>query len=216
MPSITRPLLLLPLAPLLALLLAVAPVRAEKADRSKPMVFTSDKGGDSDLSTYAELIGNVVITQGTMLLQADRVKAKQTSDGYWQLFALSPTDKQVSFRQARDVPGEFIEGFADQVDYDTKADTVRFSGHAVMRTMRGSLVANEATSSVIVYDNRTEQTSLEGGDGATHSNGSNGSNGGRTRIMIMPRDAGAASAPAAPASGVSLQPSTALPNRKSS
>ncbi len=206
MPSITRPLFLLPLLALLA----VAPVRAEKADRSKPMVFTSDKGGDSDLSTYAELIGNVVITQGTMLLQADRVKAKQTSDGYWQLFALSPTDKQVSFRQARDVPGEFIEGFADQVDYDTKADTVRFSGHAVMRTMRGSLVANEATSSVIVYDNRTEQTSLEGGDGATHPNG------GRTRIMIMPRDAGAASAPATPASGVLLQPSTALPNRKPS
>ena len=205
MPSYTRPLILLPLLAALA----VAPVRAEKADRSKPMVFTSDRGGDSDLSTYAELIGNVVITQGTMLLQADRVKAKQTSDGYWQLFALSPTDKQVSFRQARDVPGEFIEGSADQVDYDTKADTVRFSGHAVMRTMRGNLVANEATSSVIVYDNRTEQTSLEGGDIAAHP-------GGRTRIMIMPRDTGGAAAPATPASGVPLQPSTALQPQKSS
>jgi lipopolysaccharide export system protein LptA len=204
MPSTQRPLTLLPLLALLA----VAPALAEKADHGKPMVFTSDKGGDTDGSTHAELIGNVVITQGSMLLQAERVNAKLTSDGYWQLFAVGPAGKQVNFRQARDVPGEFVEGFADQVDYDTKADVVRFSGHAVMRLMRGSLVASETTGAVVVYDNRTEQTSLEGGEAAAHP-------GGRTRIMIMPRDAGAA-APAAAASAVPLQPSTTLQVRKPS
>ena len=203
----TRP----PLKPLLALsllaLLATSPAQAEKADRTKPMVFTFDKQAEQD-PTHVELIGNVVITKGTMLLQAERVNGKQTSDGYWQLFALSQADKQVSFRQSLDVPGEFIEGFADQVDYDTKADIVRFIGHAIMRQMRGALVVKEANGPLITYNNRTEQTKFETGDGPARS-------GDRGRLVVLPPDAGA-SAPAAPAAGVPLQPSTTLQIRKPS
>ena len=189
---------------LVAALLVAVPAQAEKADRSKPMVFTFDKQGSTDLATQVELIGNVVITQGTMLLQADRVNAKQTPDGYWQLFALSPSEKQVNFRQARDTPGEFVEGVADQVDYDTKADSVRFAGNAVIRIMRGSLVTSQTSAPLLVCNNRTGQCELGAGDN------------GRGRLMILPRDAGAAAAPAAPASAVPLQPSITLQPRKPS
>lgn len=180
----------------LALVFAV-PAQAEKADREKAIAFTYDKSGGTDLSTQAELIGNVVITQGTMLLQADRVNAKQTPDGYWQLFALSPTGKQVNFRQASDTPGESIEGVADEVDYDTKADTVRFAGNAVIRRMRGSLVLSETSGPVLDYNNRIGQATLGAGNAS------------RGRLMILPR-AAAAAAPATPASAVPLQPSTTL------
>ncbi len=197
-----------PLFALLSLLalLAAVPAQAEKADRGKAMVFTFDKQGEQD-PTHVELVGNVVITKGSMLLQAERVNGKQTPDGYWQLFALSQADKQVSFRQSLDIPGEFIEGFADQVEYDAKADIVRFTGHAILRQMRGTLVVKEANGPLITYNNRTEQIKMETGEGTR--------SGDRGRLVVLPPDAGA-SAPAAPASAVPLQPSTTLQTRKPS
>ena len=69
----------------LALLLVVvaAPAAAEKADRGKPMEILADKSGSADLKNQvSRFSGNVVITQGTMVITADRVEVRQTPDGY--------------------------------------------------------------------------------------------------------------------------------------
>ena len=48
-------------------LLAPAPARAEKADRSKPMVVEADREGSMDLQRQVLVYsGNVVISQGTI------------------------------------------------------------------------------------------------------------------------------------------------------
>lgn len=195
--SLSKSLNLLPLVAAVACLVAL-PAGAEKADRDKPLVWTSDNGFEGSLdSGEGTLIGNVVISQGTMRLTADRVDVKQPADGFHRFNAASTGSKQVEFRQARDKPGETIVGLADRIEYDTKADTVRLIGHAVMRLLRGGLVASEAAADTLVFDKRTETYKAEN------------QLGNRARFFKLPDSAGVA-APAAPASSVPLQPSTTI------
>jgi lipopolysaccharide export system protein LptA len=41
------------------------------------------------------------------------------------------------FRQKREGVDEFIEGEAQRIDYNGQADTVRFTGQAVLRRFKG-------------------------------------------------------------------------------
>lgn len=193
--------------PLLLALLAATPALAEKADRTKPFVVTAERQGVIDgVVQRTELSGNVVLSKGSLLLKAEKVDLRETRDGFHQAYATGATGKPVSFHQNRDTPGEAIDGVADQLEYDTRSDTVRFVGNATVRRMRGTVVAEEVTGAVIVYNNRTEVVTLEGGSASPNPNG-------RVRIVMMPRGAaaaeGAASAPPLP-----LQPSTQLPTGK--
>ena len=198
---------------LLALALAASPALAEKADRLKPMVFTAEKEGRLDgVNQRTELFGNVIITKGSLLLRAEKVDVRETRDGYHQAYASGATGKPVSFHQARDTPGEAVEGVADQLEYDTRTETVRFIGNATVRRTRGATVADEVTGAVIVYDSRTEVFALEGGNASPNPNG-------RVRMVLMPRvqPEGAASAPVAtPSPALPLQPSTTITPRKPS
>jgi lipopolysaccharide export system protein LptA len=185
---------------LIAFALAAGPVLAEKADRLKPLVLTSEREGRIDsINQRTELLGNVIITKGSLVLRAERVDLRETKDGYHQAYASGAAGKPVSFRQARDVPGEAIEGVADQLEYDTRTETVRFIGNANVHRTRGTTVADEVTGAVIVYDSRTEVFALEGGNASPNPNG-------RVRMVLMPREQ-----PEAPASGAASSPAPALP-----
>lgn len=191
---------------LLLALVATGSAVAEKADRNKDFVITADRHGVIDgVVQRTELNGNVVLSKGSLLLRAEKVDLRETRDGFHQANASGAPGKPVSFRQNRDTPGESIDGVADQLEYDTRTDTVRFVGNAKVRRMRGTVVADEVTGAVIVYNNRTEVVTLEGGSASPNPNG-------RVRIVIMPRGPaaeGAASAPPLP-----LQPSSQLPPGK--
>lgn len=191
---------------LLPLLLALAAfaAQAEKGDRLKPLVLSSDKPGVVDsVNQRTELQGNVVITQGSLVLRAEKVDVRETRDGYVQAYANGMTGKPVSFRQGRDIPGEAIEGVADQLEYDTRSETVRFIGNATVRRTRGAAVGEEVTGAVIVYNSRTEVFTLEGGSASPNPNG-------RTRIVMMPRAQPADDAASAPPTTLPLKPSTTL------
>lgn len=206
------PLRLLPTLLALAALATGPAAHAEKADRNKPMVFTAEKQGRLDsVNQHTELMGNVIITQGSLTLRAEKVDVRQTRDGYIQAYANGGGGRAVSFRQARDTPGEAIDGTADQLEYDTRTDTVRFIGNANVRRTRGTTVADEVTGAVIVYNSRTEVFTLEGGTASPNPSG-------RTRIVMMPRPQPGDDAASAPAgNNLPLQPSTTLtPPRKPS
>ena len=198
------------LTALLATLWGAPAAQAAKTDRAQPFVIQSDNGGEGNkISQRTRLSGNVVISQGTLQLRAESVDLRITADGFHQALASGTTDKPVSFSQGRDVPGESVQGQADQVEFDTKSDTVRFIGNAVVRRLQGTTVADEVTGAVILFDNRSEVFTLEGGQTSPHPSG-------RVRVVMMPRGGApeAASAPAAAASGVQLKPSTSLSPRK--
>jgi lipopolysaccharide export system protein LptA len=189
---------------LLAIALAAAPALAEKADRSKPFVFSSDKPGRIDnVNQRLELVGNVIITKGSLLLRAEKVDVRETQDGYVQAYANGATGQPVSFRQNRDVPGEAVEGVADQLEYDTRTETVRFIGNARVRSTKGASVQDEVTGAVIIYNSRTEVFTFEGGAASPNPNG-------RNRIVMMPRSQPADDAASAPPAALPLKPSTTL------
>jgi lipopolysaccharide export system protein LptA len=56
------------------------PAHAERADREKPIFYQGDTGGANLNSKDGELAGNVVITQGTLTIHADRITFHQNAD----------------------------------------------------------------------------------------------------------------------------------------
>ena len=193
-----------------AAVLAVAslPAQAEKADRSKPMTLESDQPCVVNLlKNTSSCSGNVVITQGTLVLRADRVELRETPDGYQLASAIGAEGKPAHYRQKRDAVDEHVEGTAQRIDYDSRANTLRFEGKATARRLRGGVTADEIHGQVILWDNTAEMFNVQGG-AAT-----DGNPGGRVRAVLAPREP-AASAPAAPASGPALRPSRTLGERR--
>lgn len=197
--------------------LALAPglASAERADRNKPLVLEADRSGSIDLQRQVFVYdGNAVITQGTMVMRAERIEIRQTPEGYYSGQAIGAPGKPASWRQRRDGPGdEVVEGTADRIDFDGRADTLRFVGNGAVRRLRDGLVADEIAGNVIVWDNLAEVFRVEGG-AASAVNPS-----GRVRAVLAPRQAagtsaGAAASPpaSAPAAtgGGGLQPSRNL------
>ena len=77
-----------------------APVSAEKADRTKPMVVEADRPGTVDLQHQVVVFnGNVVISQGTMVLRAERVEMREMPDGYRAASAIGSRGKPATWRQ---------------------------------------------------------------------------------------------------------------------
>lgn len=190
------------LLPLLFTLAALT-AHAEKSDRTKPLVFTAEKHGRvNSVNQHTELVGNVIITQGTLQLRAEKVDMRETRDGYVQAYANGMTGQPVSFRQALDKPGEGVDGVADQLEYDTRTETVRFIGNARLRSTKGAAVMNEVTGAVIVYNSRTEEFTVEGGTTSANP-------GGRVRMVRMP-PAQPDAAPAPASTPLPLQPSTTI------
>jgi len=192
-----------------ALLLGVAacPAAAEKADRSKPMVVEADRPGTVDLQRQVVVFnGNVSITQGTLVIRAERVELREMPDGYRAATALGSAGRQASYRQKRDGVDETVEGAADRIDFDGRAQTLRFVGNGSVRRLRGAAVADEITGALIVWDANAELFSVQGGETSAANPG------GRVRAVLSPR-AEPASAPAAAAS-VPLLPSRALGEKR--
>jgi lipopolysaccharide export system protein LptA len=161
---------------------------AEKADKNKPMNAEADALRYDDLKQTSVFTGNVVITKGSIIIRGAQVDVRQDADGYQFGTATEKGGKRAFFRQKRDVPDEWIEGEAESILYDGKADTVTFSKNAVLRRYKGSTVNDETTGSQITYDNVTDVFNVTGGAAnATPSNPT-----GRIRTMITPKDAASA------------------------
>jgi lipopolysaccharide export system protein LptA len=186
------------------LLLAAAPALAERADRTKPIVVEADREGVIDLQrrvvTYA---GNAVVTQGTMVLRAERIEMRETADGYRAATAIGAPGRPASWRQKRDGVDEFVEGSADRIEFDGRADTLRFIGNAAVRRLRDGNVVDEITGRAVLWDNTQEVFRVEGG-AATAANPS-----GRVRAVLSPRVEGEAPPPRQPQAP--LAPSRSLP-----
>jgi len=136
---------------------------AEKADRNKPIVLEADKRGTVDAQKQTTVFtGNVVITQGTLQIRAERVEVQEGQDGYRNAVAFGSAQQPAFFKQKRDGVEETVEGTAERIDFDEKNDTLRLSGNPVVRRMRGAQMADEITGTLITWDNRTEFFTVDG------------------------------------------------------
>jgi lipopolysaccharide export system protein LptA len=193
---------------LLGLLLAATAGQAEKGDRAKPMTIEADQPGTVDLQRQVVVFsGNVVITQGTMVIRADRIELRERPDGYRAASAIGSAARPATFRQKRDGVDEVIEGVAERIDYDGRTDMLTLAGQAAVRRLRAGTVADEVLGSQITWDNTRELFTVVGG-AATAANP-----GGRVRAVFTPPAASAApgtAASAAAGTAPSLKPSPAL------
>ena len=188
----------------------VSQVHAEKADRNKPLNIEADNGRYDDAKQMGTFTGNVVVTKGTMSMRAAKIEVRQTPDGAQFGVATAEADKRAVFRQKREGLDEYIEGEGERIEYDGKADTIRFINRAVIRRFRGTTLADETAGSVIVYDNTAEVFSVVGGAAAaTPTNPS-----GRVRAVLTPREVPAAADAAASQPSVTLKPSTSLGDKR--
>ena len=200
----------------IALAAAVAgPVRAENADRNKPMNAEADALRYDDLKQTSVFTGNVVITKGSTLIRGGQVDVKQDPEGYQQAVVVSAPGKLAFYRKKREALDEFIEGEGSRIEYDSRLDVVRFIGSAVLRRYKGAVLADETTGSQINYDNTTDVFTVDGG--AQNRSASNPT--GRVRAVLSPRTAASAgpataSAPA-PASATALRPAAPVNLRSS-
>jgi lipopolysaccharide export system protein LptA len=193
---------------LLSIALAVSGgmARAEKADRDKPMNIEADALRYDDLKQISVFTGKVVLTKGTIVIRGSRVEVRQDPEGYQFGVVTAEPGKLAFYRQKREGVDEFIEGEGEVIEYDGKADRVKFVKRAELRRYRGASLNDEVVGSLITYDNGTDVFSVDGGPSSPAA-------GGRVRAVLAPR--GGASAPAAPAPvQPKLRPSTTLDGEK--
>lgn len=178
--------------------------QAERADRDKPMNAEADALRYDDARQTSVFTGNVVITKGSILIRGAQVEVRQDAQG--NQFG-TVTGSPGFFRQKREGVDEFIEGQAQRIEYDSKSDTVRFLGAAVLRRYKGTQLNDETQGAVITYNNVNDMFTVDGG--AANRTAANPS--GRVRAMLtpVPRD-GAAVDAAPPAAPLPLQPSGQL------
>jgi lipopolysaccharide export system protein LptA len=188
-----------PLLVSLVLALSGAAAHAERADRNKPMNIEADALRYDDLKQVSVFTGRVVVTKGTIVIRGARVDVRQDAEGYQHGVVTAEPGKLAFFRQKREGVDEFIEGEGETIEYDGKADRVKFVKRAEMRRFRGATLADELTGSLIVYDNTTDVFTVDGGPASPAA-------GGRVRAVLSPKPG--ASAPAVTAPAAQLRPST--------
>jgi lipopolysaccharide export system protein LptA len=152
-----------------------APAAAEKADRDKPVNLEADRVTIDDARQTALFEGNVVLTQGTLQIRGDRMEVRQDKEG----FQYGTTwGGPAHFRQKREGFDEFIEGWADRIEYDGRAESMQMFNRAQLR--RGQ---DEVRGNYIAYDAKSEFFQVTGGakDVAPSSSA------GRVRAVIQPR-----------------------------
>jgi len=99
---------------------------AEKADRNKPMNIEADSLRYDDLKQVSVFSGRVVLTKGTIQIRGAQIEVRQDPDGF-QFGVVTGTPQSLAFfRQKREGLDEFIEGEGETIEYDGKADTVKF------------------------------------------------------------------------------------------
>jgi lipopolysaccharide export system protein LptA len=157
---------------MLGIALLAAPAHAEKADRDKPVNLEADTVTLDDIRKVGVYQGNVILSQGTLMLRADRVQVTQNADG---LERVSATGRPVAFRQKLDDREEFIEGFADRIEYNGVTSQLELIGQARLR--RGT---DELRGAQISYNANTEFYKVVGEPGAQTPSG-------RVRAVIRPK-----------------------------
>lgn len=156
---------------LLAALLA-SHAHAEKADRDKPVNLEADTVTLDDIKKVSVYQGNVILSQGTLMLRADRVQVTQNASG---LDKVQATGNPVAFRQKLDGREEHIEGFADRIEFDSVNSQLELIGQARLR--RGN---DELRGAQISYNANTEFYKVTGQAGAKTPSG-------RVRAVIRPK-----------------------------
>ena len=109
--------------PMLGAALLAPGALAEKGDKDKAIDFSAEQPLEVDIEKRAGTArGNVIITQGTLTIKADRIDFKQNPHNSLSAVAYG---NPISFRQKKDDSDEYFEGFAQRAVYDVVLESQR-------------------------------------------------------------------------------------------
>jgi len=128
--------------------------QAEKADRDKPINYQADSGDVNYQTKIGTLLGNVILTQGTLTIHADKIVFHQNPDNS---VSASAYGNPLTFREKRDNVNEYYEGVAQRAEYDGQKRFLELFDRALLR--KGT---DEIRSNYISYNAETEFFKAEG------------------------------------------------------
>ena len=151
---------------------------AEKADREKPIEIESDTMTVDDTKNTSTYQGDVILTQGTLIIRADKLIVREDNQGFQHSTSIgNPT----TFKQKRDGLDDYIEGIGQRIDYDGHMDKVHIYKDATVK--RGNDIV---MGDYIVYDANaeiaqamTDSSKNENSDGSVKKR--------RTKAIINPK-----------------------------
>ncbi len=162
---------------------------AERADRQKPINLEADKITVDDRNKVHVLEGRVTLTQGTLVLNADKLVVTQDAEGFQKGVAYSGPGGLARFREKREGKDEYLEGEAERIEHDNRTERTEFFVRAFVKSGQ-----DEVRGQYIRYDGVTENYLVTSGPNATAAAAS----GGRVRAVIQPRNKDAAKGADAP------------------
>jgi len=159
-------------------ILCLAPIiLAEQADRDMPIEIESDSMIVDDNRSISIYKGDVILTQGTMIIRADELTVREDKQGFQHSIS---TGSPTSFKQKRDGINSYVEGKASRIEYDGHMDKVHLYDKASVK--RGNDIV---FGDYIIYDANAEIAQAM--SGSTKNNSGNNSKKTRTRVIIAPK-----------------------------
>src|SRR5881296_301738 len=153
--------------------------RAEKADHDKPINYQADSGDVNYQTKVGTLSGNVILTQGTLTIHADKIVFHQNPDSSVSAVAYG---NPVTFREKRDGTDEYYEGYAQRADYDGQKRFLELFDRALLK--KGT---DEIRSNYISYNAETEYFKAEGRPDTGPTAAGEPSLGSRVRGVFQPQ-----------------------------
>jgi lipopolysaccharide export system protein LptA len=174
------PLRSLALAAALAAAVLSAPALAEKADRDQPVNIEADRLTVDDRSKTHIFEGNVILTQGTLVIKGDKLVVTQDAAGFQNGVATASGNRLATFRQRREGTTEYVEGEAERIEYDSRSERARLFNRA-----RVTSSGDQVSGHFIEYDAISENYLATNAPGSAA-----GSSGARVRAVIQPKSDG--------------------------
>lgn len=177
---------------IIALLLAASSAWAEKADRDKPVLLDAGLLTVDDAKKIRVFTGDVKIAQGSLVILCEKLVVSDDPDGLQSGVATGGPGGLARFRQKREGRDEYIEGEAERIVYDGKAEKTEFFQRAHIKSGR-----DEVRGQYISYDAKSENYVVSSGPNGSGAAASSGA-GNRVRAVIQPRKGDDRAVPAKP------------------
>jgi len=171
---------------LIVLMLISATALAEKADRDKPIDLEADTVTVNDAKKTSIYTGNVILTQGTLVIRGDKLVVREDKEGFQHSTSYgNPT----TFKQKREGKNEYMEGSALRIEYDGRMDKVQLYTKAWVK--RGEDIVH---GDYIMYDANSEYAEVIGGGNQAVTPATPN---GRVHAIIQPKNKPGADTPVA-------------------
>jgi len=151
---------------------------AERADREKPVNLESDRVFVDEAKKTHTFEGNVILTQGTLIIKSDKLVVVEDTGGFQKGVATGGPNGLAWFKQKREGKNEYVEGEAERIEHDGKTEKSEFFNKAHVKSG-----GDDVRGQYIIYDAKAESYSVTNGVNGTVTPGKQE----RVRAVIQPR-----------------------------